>query len=193
MTAVFDFARPAPACAPELIGWELVCGRVRGRIVETEAYHGEEDRACHASRGVTPRTAVLYRAPGTVYCYLVYGMHVLLNLVCEREGFPAAVLIRALEITEGEALVRRRRRQPAARPRLLANGPGKVCEALALGLEANGAMLGHGGCPLTLQPPTRRPDALASGPRVGVAYAGPEWAAKPWRWWEAGFPVVREV
>lgn len=189
----FDFSRPAPICAPELIGWELSAHGVRGRIVETEAYQGEEDKACHASRGVTPRTEVLYRQPGTVYLYLVYGMHVLLNLVCDRPGTPAAVLIRSLEIVDGVEQVRERRRQPGARERLLANGPGKVCEALALDLAPNGSVLGRGGCPLTLSRPTRRADALASGPRVGVAYAGPGWVDRPWRWWEAGFPVARAV
>ena len=189
----FDFTRPAPVCAPELIGWEISAHGVRGRIVETEAYQGEEDKACHASRGVTPRTEVLYRDAGTIYLYLVYGMHVLLNLVCDRPGVPSAVLIRSLEIIDGIEQVRIRRRQPAVRERLLANGPGKVCEALALNLTANASRLGQGGCPLTLTRPTRRADALASGPRVGVAYAGPGWADRPWRWWEAGFPVARAV
>ena len=192
-SAAFDFTRPAPVCAPELIGWELSAHGVRGRIVETEAYQGEEDKACHASRGVTPRTEVLYREAGTIYLYLVYGMHVLLNLVCDRPGTPSAVLIRSLEIVDGLEQVRARRRQPTVRERLLANGPGKVCEALALDLTTNAGRLGQGGCPLTLARPTRRADALASGPRVGVAYAGPGWADRPWRWWEAGFPVARAV
>lgn len=186
-----DLSRPAPILAPQLIGCELLAHGVRGRIVETEAYQGEEDKASHATRGRTPRAEVLYRESGTVYLYLAYGLHVLLNLVCDREGKPAAVLIRALEILEGEAVVRRRRRQPSSNARLLANGPGKVCEALALDLSANGTMLGRRGCPLRLLPPTRLPDALAVGPRIGVAYAGPGWADRPWRWWEAGFPVAR--
>ena len=189
----FDFTRSAPVCAPDLIGWELSAHGVRGRIVETEAYQGEEDKACHASRGVTPRTEVLYREPGTVYLYLVYGMHVLLNLVCDRAGTPSAVLIRSLEIVSGLERVRERRCQPAVRGQLLANGPGKVCQALSIDLTANTSRLGRRGCPLTLSRPTRRADALASGPRVGVAYAGPGWADRPWRWWETGFPVARAV
>lgn len=189
----FDLSRPAPICAPELIGWELAAHGVRGRIVETEAYQGEEDKACHASRGMTPRTAVLYGSPGTVYLYLVYGMHVLLNLVCDAEGTPSAVLIRSLEITAGEELVRARRRQPTVKARLLANGPGKVCEALGLDLSANRTRLARRGCPLRLLAPRVRAGALASGPRVGVAYAGPGWADRPWRWWESGFPVARMV
>jgi DNA-3-methyladenine glycosylase len=187
-----DLSQPATRVAPRLIGCELVAHGVRARIVETEAYQGEADKACHAARGRTARADVLYRAPGTVYLYLVYGLHVMLNLVCDREGAPAAVLIRAIEILDGEPMVRRRRRQPSASPRLLANGPGKVCEALALELAANGTRLGRRGCPLRLLAPTRRPGPLAVGPRVGVAYAGPGWADKPWRWWEAGFPVARQ-
>jgi len=189
----FDFTRPAPICAPDQIGWELSAHGVRGRIVETEAYQGEADKACHASRGITPRTEVLYREPGTVYLYLVYGMHVLLNLVCDRVGTPSAVLIRSLEIVDGLDRVRERRRQPTVREWLLANGPGKVCEALDLDLAANASVLGRRGCPLSLSRPNRRPDAIACGPRVGVAYAGPGWADRPWRWWEAGFPVARVV
>jgi DNA-3-methyladenine glycosylase len=189
----FDLARPSPICAPALLGWEITANGVRGRIVETEAYQGEEDKACHASRGITPRTEVLYREAGTVYLYLVYGMHVLLNLVCDQPGTPSAVLIRSLEIVDGLEQVRARRRQPTVKERMLANGPGKVCEALALDLADNGSVLGRRGCPLTLSRPTRLPNGVASGPRVGVAYAGPGWADRPWRWWEAGFPVARAV
>jgi DNA-3-methyladenine glycosylase len=187
-----DLTLPAPSVAPRLIGCELEAHGVRARIVETEAYQSEADLACHASKGRTPRTDVLYRAPGTLYLYLVYGMHILLNIVCDRVGTPSAVLIRALEIVDGEAEVRRRRRQPTARAQLLANGPGKVTEALALELAHNGLVLGTAHCPLRLLPPRVKPDAIAHGPRVGVAYAGPDWAKKPWRWWQAGFPVVRE-
>ena len=187
-----DLSQPAPLVAPQLIGCELVAHGVRARIVETEAYQSEADKACHAARGRTARTDVLYRRPGTVYLYLVYGLHVMLNLVCDHEDAPAAVLIRAIEILDGEAVVRRRRRQPSGSARRLANGPGKVCEALALDLSANGTVLGRRSCPLRLLPPTRRPDALAVGPRVGVDYAGPGWADRPWRWWEAGFPVAGE-
>src|SRR4051812_33833526 len=97
-----DLARPAPVVAPALIGWELVAHGVRARIVETEAYQGEEDLACHASKGRTPRTDLLYREAGTLYLYLVYGLHVLLNIVCDRVGAPSAVLVRAIDVSEGE-------------------------------------------------------------------------------------------
>ncbi|MBA3684763.1 MAG: DNA-3-methyladenine glycosylase [Planctomycetes bacterium] len=187
-----DLSLPAPEVAPALIGCVLACQGVRARIVETEAYQGEEDRACHASRGMTPRTRLLYQEPGTIYLYLVYGMHVLLNLVCDRPGTPAAVLIRAVEVIDGEALVRQRRNQPTCRPRLLANGPGKVCQALGLDLSSNASVLGRQECPLRLLAPTQPRAALASGPRVGVSYAGPGWADRPWRWWERGFPVLAQ-
>jgi DNA-3-methyladenine glycosylase len=185
-----DLSLPAPKLAPLLIGCELEAHGVRGRIVETEAYQGEEDRACHASKGRTPRTTTLYEAPGTLYLYLVYGMHVLLNIVCDKPGKPAAVLIRALEITKGETLVRERRRQATVRAALLANGPAKVTEALLLDRGQNGLVLGRRGCPLKLLPATRKADAIAHGARVGVDYAGPGWADRPWRWWQAGFPVA---
>nr|MBA3707541.1 DNA-3-methyladenine glycosylase [Planctomycetota bacterium] len=88
-----ELALPAPQLAPLLIGCAIEAHGVAGTIVETEAYQGEEDQACHACRGLTPRTATLYREPGTLYVYLCYGMHHLLNIVCDRDGAPAAVLI----------------------------------------------------------------------------------------------------
>jgi len=184
-----ELARPAPELAPGLIGCELTAFGVRARICETEAYQGEEDLACHAARGCTPRSEVLYRAPGTVYLYLCYGIHVLLNIVCDRERHPAAVLIRGVEVLAGERLARERRDQPhVALPRL-ANGPGKVSQALGLELGHNRSMVNARGPPLRLQRGEPASE-LRSGPRVGVAYAGAEWAAKPWRWWAAGFPAV---
>ncbi|MBA2479567.1 MAG: DNA-3-methyladenine glycosylase [Planctomycetes bacterium] len=180
-----DLARPAPVLAPLLIGCGIEAHGVRGTIVETEAYQGEEDLACHASRGVTPRTTTLYREPGTIYIYLCYGMHHLLNIVCDRAGTPSAVLIRAIDITAGEPLARRRRAQPRCHRELLANGPAKAAQALALDRTHNATVLGHAACPLRLTPATVRP-ALAHGPRIGVAYAGPIWSQKPWRWWRAG-------
>lgn len=169
-----DLARPAPELAPWLIGCHLVHGSQRGRITEVEAYQGEDDRACHASRGRTPRTEVLYGQPGLLYIYLCYGIHDLLNLVCDRAGVPAAVLVRSLAMVDGT----------------LANGPGKATRALHLDRRAHGRCLGHADCPLLLEEAVRRPTHLVAGPRVGVAYAGPYWANRPWRWWEPGFPVV---
>jgi DNA-3-methyladenine glycosylase len=184
-------SQPAPTAARELIGWELAAHGVRGRITEAEAYQGEQDQACHASKGRTPRTETLYAAPGTLYVYLCYGMHSLLNLVCDREGIPAAVLIRSLEITDGWELACERRGMVICRDsRRLVNGPAKVCQALGLTTAHNALTLGSRNCPLRLLSPSRQVGTIRRGPRVGVAYAGKAWAGKPWRWWEDGFPVA---
>ncbi len=182
--------QPAPHAAPALIGWELSAHGVRGRITECEAYQGEQDRACHACKGRTPRTETLYAAAGTLYIYLCYGMHSLLNLVCDEEGIPSAVLIRSIEIMDGVDAVVERRGRRERDVRRLANGPAKVCEALALTTGHNALTLGRADCPLRLLPPAQPRRRLRRGPRVGVAYAGPVWAARPWRWWEDGFPVA---
>jgi DNA-3-methyladenine glycosylase len=183
-----DLDRPATAVAPLLIGATIRVGPVVGIIVETEAYQGIEDRACHASRGRTPRTETLFAAPGALYVYLCYGMHIMLNLVCDAEGVPAAVLLRAVDITAGERLARRRRGAGDGRRELLANGPAKLTQALGIGLAANRLQLGARDCPLVLHAARAAPP-LAVGPRVGVDYAG-AWALKPWRWWRAGYPVA---
>ena len=176
-------SRPAPEAAPALLGARLRCGVVRAVITEVEAYHGEEDLACHASKGQTPRNQMLYRRHGTVYCYLCYGIHVLWNIVCGPEGVPAAVLIRAVLVTHGVSEARRRRggkQTPLAR---LSDGPGKVTQALDIGLQANGLHVDDATCPFSLQPGLSVPSrAVSCGPRVGVAYAGEHWAAMPWRW-----------
>lgn len=183
-------ARPAPELAPELLGCELRLGGVRAVITEVEAYHGEDDRACHASRGRTPRNDVLFRQPGTVYCYLCYGIHVLLNLVCDRAGVPSAVLVRSVLVTAGERAARARRGQPGVPLARLANGPGKVTQALGIDLALNGARLDAADCPLRLYRGVSA-DEIVTRARVGVAYAGAHWAAMPWRFHLAGFPVAR--
>lgn len=172
-------------------------GGVRARITETEAYHTHKDLACHASKGRTQRTETLFAPAGTLYVYLCYGMHWMLNLVCGDEGVPSAVLIRSVQIIDGAAVVRERRTTGIKNidgplPRNIANGPGKVCQALALGRAHHGRSLFVAGCPLSLHPPTNPVRNKRQGPRIGVAYAGPVWAAKPWRWWERGFPVVKK-
>jgi DNA-3-methyladenine glycosylase len=139
------FARPTRAVTRDLLGAVLVHatvdGRWAGRIVETEAYIGETDPACHASRGLTKRTAPLYGPPGHAYVYFTYGMHHLVNAVTEREGFPAAVLIRALEPIDGVAAMHARRganRDGSPIPEAgLCRGPGNVTRALGIGLELN--------------------------------------------------------
>ena len=147
------FARPTLRVARDLLGMYLVRAidgkTLSGRIVETEAYAGEDDLACHASRGRTKRTEVLYAPPGMLYIYLIYGMHWCLNIVTERKDFPAAVLIRALEPAEGmEMMVKNRgiclargkrvAKVQRARTRNLTNGPGKLCQALGITGEMHG-------------------------------------------------------
>ncbi|MEK6606151.1 MAG: DNA-3-methyladenine glycosylase, partial [Myxococcota bacterium] len=128
------YERPTLAVARDLLGCVLVheAGGVRraGRIVEVEAYVGQDDRACHAARGRTRRTEVMFGPPGRAYVFLVYGMHHCLNVVTEREGFPAAVLLRALE--------------PLDLPEGIdgsASGPGRLCRAMAVDRRMNGADL----------------------------------------------------
>lgn len=172
------YARPADVVAPELLGATLRVvgedGQPRsGRIVEVEAYLGESDRACHAFRGLTKRTRSLYGPPGTAYVYLIYGVHELFNVVCEQEGIPHAVLVRAVELDgpNGE---------------LDGNGPGKL--SLALGIDRR-----HDGISLEVPPVTIHPGSAPARvvvtPRVGVAYAE-EWAALPLRYLDADSRAV---
>jgi DNA-3-methyladenine glycosylase len=123
--------------ARALLGKVLVRGAASGRIVETEAYLGLRDPAAHACRGVTPRTRVLFGAPGHAYVYLIYGMYECLNLVAEPEGSPGCVLIRALEPLTGLDTMRRRR-TAARRDQDLANGPGKLTRAMGITRRDNG-------------------------------------------------------
>ena len=146
-------------------------------IVETESYE-RDDPACHAYVGLTERTRVLFGAPGRAYVYLSYGIHSLLNAVAEPEGRAAAVLIRALEPTSGIQRMRERRGQ---RPDAdLCSGPGKLTEALGIGLEQNEADL----CtePFLLTAPLRRSPRIVAGPRVGISKA----VERPWRFCAAG-------
>ena len=183
-----DFSAPATTVAPGLIGAVIEAHGVRARIIETEAYQGIEDRACHASRGRTARTEVLFGECGVLYVYLCYGMHALLNLVCDREGVPAAVLLRAVDITHGLSVARQRRGIPDGASARLANGPAKLTQALGITLRHQGLRLGEPGCPLRVrlgQPLGER----VCGRRVGVDYAG-SCALRPWRWWESGYPLA---
>jgi DNA-3-methyladenine glycosylase len=161
-------ARTTVALARWLLGKTLVRadstapgGAHRARITETEAYHGPRDLACHASKGRTPRTEVMFAPGGVWYVYLCYGMHEMLNLVTGPADWPAAVLIRGVENISGPGRLTRAfgiGRALNARPAAPASG---------LWLEDDGLVV-----------PRR---AILSGPRIGVAYAGPVWAAKPWR------------
>ncbi len=141
------FARPTLEVARALIGKVLVhdspSGTASGVIVETEAYIGESDPACHAAPGPTTRNAPLYGPPGIAYVYLNYGIHYLVNAVTEAEGWPAAVLIRALEPLDGELMMRRRRARSSGRSARdfttteLCRGPGNLTRALGISLRQN--------------------------------------------------------
>ena len=158
----------------KLVVRRLPGGRLlTGRIVETEAYHGPRDQASHARRGRTPRNAPMFGPAGVAYVYQIYGMYFCLNTVTMRDGFPAAVLIRAIDLE--------------AR---LGAGPGKLCRALAIDRGLTGSDL-IGGEDLWVGDDGHqvRPRQIEQGPRVNVDYAG-DWAAKPWRFWVSGHPAV---
>jgi len=162
--------------ARDLVGCTVRHGETAGRIVEVESYHMEEP-ACHAYVGLTPRTRVLFGPPGRAYVYFSYGIHALLNAVCDADVIGAAVLIRALEPVDGIDLMRERRGVEPLHE--LCNGPGKLTQALGIGLELNDtSLLGDG--PIDILPPTaagERPDTLAIGERIGITKA----ADLPWR------------
>lgn len=166
--------------ARQLLGKFLVRrhaeGPTTGRIVETEAYIGPEDKACHASRGRTPRTEIMFGSAGHAYVYLIYGFHCMLNIVTETPDFPAAVLIRAVEPIEGLELMRARRSSQDVRS--LASGPGKLCQAFAIDRTLNGGDI----CDEVLYVEDRGGPAprILTTPRIGVEYAG-QWKHKPWR------------
>ncbi len=168
------FARSVHDVARDLIGCELYFGGAGGVIVETESYE-RDDPACHAYAGLTPRTATLFGPPGRAYVYLSYGIHSLLNVVAEPEGSAAAVLIRALEPRRGLEAMARRRRRGAVRE--LCSGPGKLTEALAIGLELDGRSLVE--APFELRPRAGAWERvrIASGPRIGITKA----VDLPWR------------
>jgi DNA-3-methyladenine glycosylase len=164
--------------ARELIGCRLLYDGCGGTIVETESYE-RDDPACHAFVGLTPRTATLFGPPGRAYVYLSYGIHSLLNFVAEPEGAAAAVLIRALEPSVGIERMRERRGPRADAE--LCSGPGKLTEALGVGLADNGADLTRE--PFFLLPPEGgAPPEIATGPRIGITKA----TERPWRFCAAG-------
>lgn len=162
--------------------------RIAARIVETEAYCGAEDSACHAHKRRSPRTEAMFGPPGHAYVYLVYGMHWLLNVVTEPDGSPCAVLIRAVEPVLNEAAMRTIRQ---ASGKQLSNGPGKLTRALTI----DKALYGHD---MTQSEElwisaASHDAAIASGPRVGIDYAQPEHRDAPWRLWLEGNPWVSKA
>ena len=176
------FNRSVHDVARDLVGCRLFYDGCGGTIVEVESYE-RDDPACHAYVGLTARTEVLFGPPGKAYVYLSYGIHSLLNAVAEPEGEAAAVLIRALEPTAGLDEMRARRgERPDAD---LCSGPGKLTEALGIGLDVNGADLD--GDPFLFLPPA--PDwngEVVTGPRIGITKA----VDRPWRFCQAGSPFV---
>jgi DNA-3-methyladenine glycosylase len=167
--------------APLLLNAVLRHGDVAVRLTEVEAYDGADDPGSHAFRGSTRRNAVMFGPPGRLYCYFTYGMHVCCNVVCGPQGRASAVLLRAGEIVDGLDLARERR--PRSSDRDLARGPARLCKALGIGLELDGADLRTG--PVTLRP-GEPPAEISTGPRVGLRGA-PE---RPWRYWATGDPTV---
>ena len=167
--------------ARELIGCTLLFEGCGGIVVETESYEAD-DPACHAYVGLTDRTRVLFGPPGHAYVYLSYGIHSLLNAVAEPEGQAAAVLIRALQPTTG--LERMRERRGERPDQDLCSGPGKLTEALGIGLEQNEADL----CsePFLIAPLAGERPEVVVGPRIGITKA----ADRPWRFCAAGSPYV---
>jgi len=166
------FGRSVHEVAPELVGATLLFNGVGGRIVEVEAYH-HTDPAAHSFRGPTERNAIMFGPPGYAYVYRSYGIHWCVNFVCEPKGSASAVLIRAIEPTEGLAAMRRRR--GVVDNRLLCSGPGRLCQALGITHRHNGLALD--------EPPfdlfARSDDVeVVAGPRIGLTKA----ADKPWRY-----------
>jgi len=185
------FARPAPQVAPELLGCLLVHRwegqRLAGVITEVEAYQGVDDQACHARAGKTARNAVMFGGPGKAYVYFTYGMHWMLNLVCEAERLPAAVLIRAIRPVEGLEVMRMLRPTLADKPGWL-NGPAKLTQALAIGREQNGVDVCSEDEGLWVEKGISVPaEEVETTPRIGIGYAPEPWLSLPWRWvWKAG-------
>ncbi|MGE0464223.1 MAG: DNA-3-methyladenine glycosylase [Vicinamibacterales bacterium] len=189
------YARPTLEVARDLLGKVLVHrapdGVAAGVIVEVEAYIGEDDPACHAAAGPTTRNAPLYGAPGRAYVYLNYGLHHLVNAVTEREGFPAAVLIRALEPIEGLELMQRRRGRapwrkgkPDVEAAQLCRGPGNLSTAMGINLALNTIALFKR--PLTIEDRGVDVGNVRWGPRIGIT-RGVEHA---WRCWVEGSRAV---
>jgi DNA-3-methyladenine glycosylase len=174
------YSRPTLTVARQLLGAHLVRlldgQRLAGEIIETEAYIGESDLGCHAKAGKTARTAVMYGRAGIAYVYFTYGMHWMLNAVTESEGFPAAVLIRAIRPLEGVDLIRRRRDGRDT------NGPAKLTQALGIDGALNGCDLARRAAQLWIEMGDPIQDeSVTIGPRVGL-YSVPEpWKSKPWR------------
>jgi DNA-3-methyladenine glycosylase len=160
-----------------------------GSVVETEAYIGQNDSACHAAKGYTPRTSVMFGPPGIAYVYFVYGIHHMLNVVTEAEGDPCAILIRAIEPLQG------RQKMQDLRGKVnhtLTNGPARLCKALAIDKSLNRHDLTTGETLWLADAQAIPDDLVATGPRIGINYARPEDRQAPWRFWIKGNPYVSQ-
>ena len=184
------YDRDTEQVARDLLGAVLRCttsdGVASGRIVETEAYLGEHDLACHAAAGLTARTRWLYGAPGTAYVYFIYGVHWCFNAVTRAVGSPSAVLVRALEPLEGLELMRERR--GVAHDRDLTNGPGKLCEALGITGALNGLPLATSPIEILRGEPVPDPRVQVTS-RIGITKSA-EW---PLRWLVRDNPYVSKT
>jgi DNA-3-methyladenine glycosylase len=187
------FARPTLTVARELMGCRLV-HRVEGRrlsgaIVEAEAYIGEEDRACHGRVGRTPRTEVMFGQPGVAYVYFTYGMHWMFNIVTERDGLAAAILVRALEPIDGIDVMRAHRKLGGLTA--LCSGPAKLTQALRIDRRHNGVDLCTRDSDLWIEAgEPLKPGQIGRCPRIGVDYAPEPWRSKPWRFFIRGSPFI---
>jgi DNA-3-methyladenine glycosylase len=180
------YLQPTRRLAQSLLGCQLVRRidgrRLSGLIVETEAYIGENDLACHAHVGRTRRNAVMFGQPGVAYVYFTYGLHWMLNVVSEPIDFPAAVLIRALEPIDGIDWMMQQR---GARPMVdLCSGPAKLTQALRIDQAMNGVNLCNRTGDLWIEPGEPIPGrSIARGPRIGLGNTPEPWLSKPWRYW----------
>lgn len=175
--------------AKELLGKYFVkeakSGRLAGKIVEVEAYCGPNDLACHASKGKTKRNEVMFGPPGYAYIYFTYGLFHMLNFVTEKEGYPAAVLIRALEPKEGLAIMKKNRNLGDIKN--LCSGPGKITQAFKLTRAQNGLDLTEDF--LFVEDRGEKPREIVTTPRIGVDYAK-GYKDKPWRFYIKGNQFV---
>lgn len=183
LSAAF-FERDVLQVAPDLLGRRLVRVldgvRLAGYIIETEAYNGADDLACHARSGQTKRNAVMFGPPGRAYVYFTYGLHWMLNCVTHPDGDPAAVLVRAIFPSEGlEGMAARRAGRPQKQ---WADGPAKLCQALGISGACNGVDLTDPKSGLWIEPGKPvPPEYIRRAPRVGIDYAGEPWVSLPWR------------
>ena len=182
------YNRPTLTVARGLLGARLVRIlnglKLVGLITETEAYIGEQDLACHAKAGLTPRTVPMYGPPGHAYVYFTYGNHWMLNAITEREGFPAAVLIRAIQPVEGiEVMLERRNGGDTF-------GPGKLTQAMGITKSQNNVNLTESGSGLWIEAGQVVPDkSVTIGPRVGLNKTPEPWLSKPWRFLVKGWRI----